>query len=180
MAYTGANRFDHKNHPQQVNRRNAGSRLFENPDANDTTDVDDRATDDKLWRKLDDEFHFTVDVAAAAHNRKCERYYDREMDGLNQPWEGEIVWCNPPYSDIKPWVRKAHENREATVVMLVPANRTEQGWWQDYIEPNRDGEGRLRTRFIRGRTRFFAADGSKKGSTSPPFGCVLLVWEALT
>lgn len=50
-----------------------------------------------LFRQLDDEFHFTVDVAAAADNAKCERFYTKEQNGLEQSWFGERVWCNPPY-----------------------------------------------------------------------------------
>ena len=45
---------------------------------------------------------FTVDVAAAPHNTKCERFYTAEQDGLAQSWAGETVWCNPPYSSILP------------------------------------------------------------------------------
>lgn len=34
--------------------------------------------------------------------------------------------------------------------MLLPANRTEQGWWQRHVEPNE----------------------------RPPFGCCLVIWTA--
>lgn len=91
------------------------------------------------------------------------------------------MWCNPPYSSIGPWVEKAHAEMAAgceLVVMLLPANRTEQGWWQDHVEPYRL-DGTLRVEFLRGRLRFI-----KKGQTEvkpnerPPFGCCLLIWEA--
>jgi len=88
------------------------------------------------------------------------------------------VWCNPPFSDLTPWVEKAWVSR-AVVVMLIPANRTEQGFWQEMVEPYRDRlDGLLRTRFLRGRTQFGTPetpDGAKWNS-SPPFGCVLLQW----
>jgi hypothetical protein len=62
--------------------------------------------------------------------------------------------------------------------MLVPANRTEQRWWQDLIEPYRDcGQG-LTTRFLAGRLRFLAPGQTHIGADErPPFGCVLLIWH---
>ncbi len=174
MAYI---RREHINHPQQVGARPVGPRLFVHENFSDTTDdVDDRATPQKFWESLDSEFNFTVDAAAASHNAKCERYWTKDDSGLEHDWHGEVVWCNPPYSQIEPWVRKAHES-DATVVMLLPANRTEQKWWQRWVEPHRDNGERLSTRFVEGRLRFYGPDGSRLGAVSPPFGCVLLIWR---
>lgn len=56
--------FRAKNHPQQG--------------VND--EVDDRATTPEMFAKLSDRFGgFTIDVAAAPHNAKCERYYTRAL-----------------------------------------------------------------------------------------------------
>lgn len=138
-------------------------------------DNDDRRTPKWLFGKLDKEHHFTVDVTASAENTKCSRHYTEQDSGLEHDWAGEVVWCNPPYSDIEPWAKKAHESSSATVVMLVPANRTEQPWWQKWAEPYRDRGGRLKTVFLEKRVCFDFPDGIKR--TSPRFGCVLLVWE---
>lgn len=64
--------------------------------------------------------------------------------------------------------------------MIVPANRTEQSWWQDLIEPERDQPGgRLRTRFYAGRWRFIAdGDDRIRPNARPPFGICLLLWNA--
>ena len=64
--------------------------------------------------------------------------------------------------------------------MLLPANRTEQRWWQDLIEPFRDGRGPLETRFYRGRFNF-GVPGNEAGKfhSSPPLGCVLVIWRKL-
>lgn len=154
-----------RNHPQQ------------------TTDpeVDDRATHPTLFDPLRDRFGFTVDVAAAAHNTKCPRYYDTATNGLAQSWAGESVWCNPPYSDIAPWVRKAWEEHAAarSIVMLLPANRTEQQWWQLYVEPYRDRAGSpLSVEFLPGRIRFMKPGQTAIGPNErPPFGCLLLIWQ---
>jgi phage N-6-adenine-methyltransferase len=161
--------FKARNHPQQVS-------LWSADDG-----VDDRATTPEVFGPLMDEFGFTIDVAASEHNAKCERFYDRGANGLAQSWAGERVWCNPPYSNIGPWVSKANAETDAEViVMLLPANRTEQRWWQDHVEPFRDRPGsRISTRFIAGRLRFLApGEATVKPNSRPPFGCVLLIWGA--
>lgn len=165
MTLTG---FRAKNHPQQIGQGGAD------------VDTDDRATVAEVFDPLHARFGFTVDVAAAAHNTKLPRFYDRVVDGLAQPWAGERVWCNPPYSSIEPWVAKAwREHAAEVVVMLLPANRTEQGWWQNLVEPMRDRPGSpLTVEFLRGRLRFLAPGQTSIGADErPPFGCCLLVWD---
>jgi phage N-6-adenine-methyltransferase len=79
-----------------------------------------------LFDQYDAEFHFTVDVAADASNTKCPRFYNIQINGLAQSWKDEVVWCNPPYGDIMPWVKKAYLESltGTTTVMLLPC-RTE-------------------------------------------------------
>lgn len=167
--------FRASNHPQQTGKRGAS-------DA-----VDDRGTDQAFFDATAERFGgFTLDVAAARHNAKAPRFYTREQDGLTQPWVGR-VWCNPPYSDCGAWVRRAWEAWQAIgadspdlIVMLLPANRVEQAWWQDYIEPYRDRpDSPLRVEFLRGRMRFDRPQAviGPKGDR-PPFGCCLLIWQA--
>jgi phage N-6-adenine-methyltransferase len=158
--------FQAQNHPQQAAR----------------DDVDDRATEPAVFATFESRFGvFTLDVAAAAHNTKCSRYFTRDDDGTAQPWAGERVWCNPPYSDIAPWVHKAWDEHAAAlgIVMLLPANRTEQRWWQDLVEPYRDRPGSgLRVEFLPGRMRFLKPGQQRIGANErPPFGVCLLVWS---
>jgi phage N-6-adenine-methyltransferase len=164
--------FRAQNHPQQIGAR--GARDV----------VDDRGTDLEFIASLEARFGaFTLDVAASVRNAKAPAFYDSGQDGLSLPWPG-VVWCNPPYSDCGAWVRKAwSEWRDGTpsrIVMLLPANRTEQAWWQDHVEPYRDRPGSpLTVEFLRGRMRFdrpSAVIGPK--GDRPPFGCVLLIWRA--
>lgn len=164
--------FKAQNHPQQT--------LPNGP----VDDIDDRATTPQHFEMFVERFgEFTVDVAAAAHNTKCHKYYDRETDGLRQSWADELVWCNPPYSHIEPWVRKAWAEYQGTrgIVMLLPANRTEQKWWQTQVEPHRDRAGSgLRVEFLPGRMRFIKAGQlDVKPNERPPFGCCLLIWQPI-
>jgi phage N-6-adenine-methyltransferase len=160
--------FKSTNHPQQTAVRGAKD------------DVDDRGTRWEEFNLISDRFGpFDLDVAAAPHNAKCETFYTREDDGLAQPWSGR-VWCNPPYSDLNAWVSKAWEELDncEIIVMLLPANRTEQKWWQEHVEPYRDQGGALHTQFLAGRMRFDRPQAvvGPKGDR-PPFGCVLLIWK---
>jgi phage N-6-adenine-methyltransferase len=161
--------FSARNHPQQVVR-----------DA-----VDDRRTPRSLFDPLHRIHRFTLDAAASDANALLPRYYTNHTDGLLRSWEGERVWCNPPFSRLAPWLAKAWgsmQNGCELVVMLLPANRCEQGFWQEWVEPYRDTDPvdgiLLRTRFLPGRPRFSppGAPRPRKGDR-PPFGVVLLTWE---
>lgn len=170
--------FNAMNHPQQISRR--GPR----------PEVDDRQTSPEVFDPLHERFGFTIDVAALPHNAKCERFYTPSDDGLAQGWSHERVWCNPPYSSIEPWVQKAWQeiaddgrgympSGAELIVMLLPANRTEQGWWQRQVEPHlRSRSSVFRAEFLPGRLRFIAHDATEiKPNERPPFGCCLLIWE---
>lgn len=157
--------FQARNHPQQ------------------TADpkVDDRAITLENFAPLHARFHFTIDVAATPENARLPRFWTVDDDALAQSWRGERVWCNPPYSDIGTWVHKAwaewYQGAEG-IVMLLPANRTEQNWWQLNVEPMRDCGMGFRVEFLKGRMRFDRPNAviGPKGDR-PPFGCCLLIWQ---
>lgn len=48
----------------------------------------DWATPQALFDQLDSEFHFTLDPCADHVNHKCERYFTKEDNGLEQSWGG--------------------------------------------------------------------------------------------
>lgn len=162
--------FKTNNHPQQVKTRGA------------VDEVDQRITPDWLFRDYHARFNFTIDVAANAANRKLDRHYDLAANGLRQPWAPERVWCNPPYSNVPAWIFKAHQEFERgcpVIVMLLPSNRTEQKWWQQFVEPHRDrAAGFMRTEFLSKRINFGApGNESATYNSSPPFGLVAVIFE---
>lgn len=158
--------FKAQNHRQQIGRRGA------------RPEVDERQTSPEVFDPLNERFWFTIDVAALPRNAKCKRFWTPDDDALAQSWAGERVWCNPPYSEIEPWVEKAHAEVDAElIVMLLPANRTEQGWWQRQIEQQRRA-GAIDVEFLPGRLRFIAFDAHEiKPNERPPFGCCLVIWR---
>lgn len=146
-----------------------------------SVDLDQRYTlrETDLWcRAKAGVTEWDLDVAASHESHLAPTYFTD--NGLNLKWTGR-VWCNPPFSDIESWVRKAwreYENCEL-IGMLLPANRTEQPWFQSFVEPFRDRiPYGLITHFLPGRTKF-GHPGNPKGVGvgSPPFACVLLVWR---
>jgi len=162
--------YKSNNHPQQVRKTGAKDH------------IDDRGTDPALFDKLSKRFGgFSLDVASSHENYKVADFFTRECSGLEYSWYGR-VWCNPPYSNIPAWVERAWSQSTncELIVMLLPANRTEQRWWQSMVEPFRDQNEGFCAEFLPGRPRF--VNVGKKGigpNERPPFGCCLLIWKAV-
>ena len=116
-----------------------------------TSNKDDWETPQSLFDQLDEEFHFTLDAASNDQNAKCEHHYTVENSGLEHSWEGETVFCNPPYGrNIGDWIRKASQEAskpDTLVVLLVPA-RTDTRWFQNHILH------RAEVRFLPGRLKY--------------------------
>lgn len=125
-------------------------------------------TPQDLFDKLNEEFGFTIDVAASDENAKVFPYFDKNMNALEHPlaWNHQTVWCNPPYGrQIKDWVKMASEAKDSIVVMLVPA-RTDTKWFHEYVYKRENVE----IRFIKGRLKF---EGAKDNA---PFPSMIIVW----
>ena len=76
-----------------------------------TSNTDQWATPQDFFDKLNDEFHFTLDVCADDTNHKCDKYFTKEQDGLAQDWGEKVVWCNPPYGrEIGKWVERCSKH----------------------------------------------------------------------
>lgn len=53
---------------------------------------------------------FGIDVCASKTNTKAHEWYDEDADGLICDWTNTAnaaAWCNPPFKDVTPWLRKA-------------------------------------------------------------------------
>lgn len=129
---------------------------------------DDWETPQWIFDELDREFHFTLDPCASVFNHKCEKYYTKYENGLNQCWKGEIVFCNPPYGrEIGKWVKKCYLHGvidNGIAVMLIPF-RTDTKWFHEYIY------NKSEIRFIKGRLKF----GNSKNSA--PFPSMIVIFK---
>lgn len=127
-----------------------------------------------LFNDLNAIWKFTLDAACIPSSALCTKYFTPEDDGLVQDWGQEIVWCNPPYDDIKSWCDKAVQayKNGATVMMLIPS-RTDTKAFQDHAGKYCDC-----VCFIKGRLKF--QDPTKrdnKSVNSAPFPSCLLVLD---
>ena len=145
-----------------------------------STGKDDWETPKDFYKKLDDEFHFTLDPCCKHESAKCKKHYTKNDDGLSKDWSGEIVFCNPPCSkngNQDAWVKKCYTESlkpNTTVVALLPA-RTDTNRFHDCIL------GKAEIRFIRGRL-VFEVDGKpligNNGRPQPaPFPSMICIWR---
>lgn len=133
-----------------------------------SSETDLWATPQEFYNTLNKEFKFTLDPCATAENAKCEKFYTINEDGLQQDWQGEIVFCNPPYGRaIKDWVKKCYDEAQkpnTTVVLLIPA-RTDTSYFHEYIYHKVK-----QIRFLKGRLKF------GKATNSAPFPSMVIVF----
>lgn len=124
-------------------------------------------TPPEIFAQLNDRFGFTLDAAAEPETALCEKYFTEEDDALKQDWSGHVVFCNPPYSKLRVFAKKAYEEslKGTTVVMLVPA-RTDTQACHDYLA---NGE----MYFIRGRLKFLKVGELQDAAPFPSVVCVL-------
>jgi len=74
-------------------------------------------TPEWLYKALDLEFRFDLDP--------CPLDPHPKIDGLLLDWTGKRVFCNPPYSNILPWIQKALCSNALTVLLLPGPHRPE-------------------------------------------------------
>lgn len=93
-------------------------------------------------------------------------------DGLAEPWDADLVWCNPPFSAMLKWLRKADaewsSGRAKTIVCLVPA-RSDSSYYHDRLIEIAD------IGLLRGRLRFHTSDTVLPPA---PFSLMLVVFGA--
>lgn len=86
---------------------------------------------------LKTEFHFTLDAAADPYNAKFPRHL---TDGLAFNWsevceQGDWAWCNPPFSEVTPWVDQWIASAEAGVgVVAIVNNQSGAKWWHKAMD----------------------------------------------
>ncbi len=127
-------------------------------------------TPKEIFNKLNNEFSFDCDVASSNENHFCDAWITEELNSFYNEWLS-TNWCNPPYSDINPWVIKAIEQHDQgkTTVMLVPAD-TSVKWFKLAYESCNE------VRFISGRISFINADTQKPVNGNNK-GSVLFIWR---
>lgn len=135
--------------------------------------TDEWTTPDWLFKQLDDEFHFEMDMAATKENTKCSVYFSKHVgiSALKTDWwdyGAKVLWCNPPYNNLEEWIKHGYEAslHGCTVVYLLPTTKTDQRFWHEIVLPNA-----AELRFIRGRVKFGGSEHSA------PFPSIVVVFK---
>lgn len=138
-------------------------------------------TPDNFYKKLDDVFHFTIDLAATKENAKCEQYFTEKDDALSKEWNG-VCFLNSPYGRIiTKWTNKVLEQLDnyKTLVYLMPS-RTDTKWFHKGLERASVVcliKGRLK--FINRLFPSYREDGNFK-INSAPFPSAIMVFGKVT
>jgi site-specific DNA-methyltransferase (adenine-specific) len=120
--------------------------------------TDEWRTPKSLYTQLDQEFHFNHDPCPTSKGF-------RETDGLGD-WK-ERNFVNPPYSQIKTWIKKGYEESlKGKLCVFLVASRTDSPWFHDYVLPYAK-----EIRFLKGRLKF---NGYHKPA---PFPSVVIIFD---
>jgi site-specific DNA-methyltransferase (adenine-specific) len=148
---------------------------------------DEARTPPSLFKRLDERFHFAIDLCCTRQNCLCHAgVFKGTTNSLVSDWKRAIElsalqgydyligYCNPPYSrgNIYKFVAKAYsESRKgAIVVMLLPADIS-TAWFRDYCMMAAEWI------IIKGRVHFNNPDGTPMVG-SPKFGSIAVVFDA--
>jgi len=132
-------------------------------------------TPPEIFNPINKEFGFTLDVCAIAENAKAVRFFTPIDNGLKQPWDNEVCWCNPPYGkEVKDWCKKAlvQSKKGTTTVLLIPC-KTNTNWWHDTVIPFAE------VRFLRGRVKFVYPDG-QQSTQALPWPLAFVIYRAVS
>ena len=137
----------------------------------------DWATPWELFNKLDRRFNFTIDGAAEASNTKCDRFISPEQNAHKTELSTETIFCNPPYSDMLPWVRTFIRWSQNNEVVILCQDRTDTIWWRELVAAASE------VVFLYGRVNFIGTEtGNNRGAVVVGLGTrwerqVCLSWD---
>ncbi len=95
--------------------------------------------------------HITWDLAADENNTVAKKFYTEKDDAFRQHWHAKegLLWLNPPFTFIRPWVERAMYESEngANMLVLVPA-AVGARWFANFVFKKGD------IYFLNGRVTF--------------------------
>lgn len=146
-------------------------------------------TPPQVFNNLHKEFVFLADTACTYENKLCPVGFTEHNDSLlGAPWLDRLkdsytyiggnsyVWCNPPYSNISPWIDKAIEaQRDGLGTVMLLNQDTSVGWFYkalQYVSEIRfiTGSEKEGGGFAGGRLAFLDENGKPaSGNNKPQF-----------
>lgn len=141
-----------------------------------------------IFNTLNKEFEFVADMAASDENWLVGNYFTEDDDSLNFKWlehtrigpfiGNAYVWCNCPYSNPMPWVKKAAEAQlDGLGVVMLLNNDMSVGWFAEALKTVSeircivaDPKEESPDKYHSGRLAFIDGDGKPcKGNNKPQF-----------
>lgn len=133
-----------------------------------------------LFDELDSEFDFVIDLCATRDNTKKLDFCEDYLDYVASEQQYQCAFMNPPYSNPKPFIVKAWEDSKYHKIVILVPNTIKTCKYIDILDENA-GQGTFRKwkrgveiRDLSRRTRF---THPHKQSSSPSFGCMLIVMD---
>jgi len=138
-----------------------------------------------LFNELNLEFKFTHDLCADENNKLCEKWFH---DYLTQEFKNGVGFCNPPYSNPKPFIEKAWEDsKHCKIVLLVKVDPSTKWWgifwnytkqykYQRDFEPIGPKPG-CEVRFLPKRVKFDPPLGWEGKISGPSFPSCILIFD---
>jgi len=142
---------------------------------------------DNIWETPPDLFEFgcnlfnfkpEVDLCATAKDTKCKVFF-----GLNEKYNHSSLnpdckwhrdgWLNPPYHNVKDWIRKAyfsHIKYNVSILALLFAKVDTKVWHECILH------GQAEVYFIQGRIKFFKNGAVSKNPA--PYPSAFVFWRA--
>lgn len=77
-------------------------------------------------------FHY--DTACTSRNKLAKPIWElpgfKRGDALSKKWpDGKIIFCNPPYSNIDPWVGSMTQTNSTVALLIPPSNGERRYAW---------------------------------------------------
>jgi len=112
------------------------------------------ATPKNIYDPLHKEFNFNYDPCPIT-------WKEGDTDALLTEW-GTSTFCNPPYSRVGDFVKKAsEESKKGKIIVLLINACTDTKWFHEYIY------NKVETRFVKGRISFTDPKNPDKKQPAP-------------
>ncbi|MDU0216069.1 DNA methylase [Escherichia coli] len=121
-----------------------------------------------LFKNLHQEFSFSMDGAATEHDALLPRFTD---DISRQSWDGERVFCNPPFSMAEQFLSRAPE---ADVCVCLVPHRSKTTYWLRCVYTN-PFLHEIRT--LHRAVKYLPPAGKKGAVVRSPFASCVLIYR---
>ncbi len=125
-------------------------------------------TPNEIFKPLDNEFNFEIDLCATKENAKCPIYYTKKDDCFTKDWN-KTSWANIEFVRAKKYAKRMFEHSKkfgSTLVMLCTV-KSNTNWWRDYVMNSKE------VRFINGKVYFKGT----KNTQGLRFPCAIVVFS---